>query len=183
MRSGWCGGEAAVGERQQGLFRFSFNSSLRVEVQGARVTLREALRASFRRWSDSGARAGRTSRLERTRGPALERFPPGQEYPIAAGRPAGQSIYSRLGGYEDVNDAERLSQDPTFRLIGSRKIWERGAALISRLQSFETEPLTRDGAADARGKPRRSGRAQSRVSRPGRSYRFASAHRAGYGQY
>jgi len=53
-----------------------------------------------------------------------------------------QSIYSRLAGYEDVNDAERLSQDPTFRLIGSRKIWERGAALTSRLQSFETEVLT-----------------------------------------
>ena len=53
-----------------------------------------------------------------------------------------QSVYSRLAGYEDVNDAERLSQDPTFRLIGSRKIWERGAALTSRLQSFETEVLT-----------------------------------------
>ena len=53
-----------------------------------------------------------------------------------------QSIYSRLAGYEDVNDAARLSQDPIFRLIGSRKIWERGAALTSRLQSFETEVLT-----------------------------------------
>ena len=47
-----------------------------------------------------------------------------------------QSVYSRLAGYEDVNDAERVSQDPTFRLIGSEKIWERGAALTSRLQSF-----------------------------------------------
>ena len=53
-----------------------------------------------------------------------------------------QSVYSRLAGYEDLNDAARLSQDPTFRLIGSRKIWERGAALTSRLQSFETELLT-----------------------------------------
>jgi hypothetical protein len=52
-----------------------------------------------------------------------------------------QSVYSRLAGYEDVNDAERLSQDPTFRLIGSEKIWDRGAALTSRLQSFETELL------------------------------------------
>ncbi|MCP5109843.1 MAG: IS1380 family transposase, partial [bacterium] len=52
-----------------------------------------------------------------------------------------QSVYSRLAGYEDVNDAERLSQDPTFRLMGSEKIWERGAALTSRLQSFETELL------------------------------------------
>ena len=33
-----------------------------------------------------------------------------------------QSVYSRLAGYEDVNDAERLSQDPTFRLISSEKI-------------------------------------------------------------
>jgi len=56
-----------------------------------------------------------------------------------------QSVYSRLAGYEDVNDAERLSQDPTFRLIGSEKIWERGAALTSRLQSFETELLAQEG--------------------------------------
>ena len=53
-----------------------------------------------------------------------------------------QSVYSRLAGYEDVNDAERLSQDPAFRLIGSEKVLERGAALTSRLQSLETELLT-----------------------------------------
>ncbi len=52
-----------------------------------------------------------------------------------------QSVYSRIAGYEDGNDTERLSQDPTFRLIGFEKIWERGAALTSRLQSFETEVL------------------------------------------
>jgi len=55
-----------------------------------------------------------------------------------------QSIYSRLAGYEDVNDAERLSQDPTFRLIDPKKIWERGAALPSRLHWFETEVLSQD---------------------------------------
>ena len=32
-----------------------------------------------------------------------------------------QSVYNRLAGYEDLNDAEQLSQDPTFRLIGSEK--------------------------------------------------------------
>jgi hypothetical protein len=41
-----------------------------------------------------------------------------------------QSVYRRLAGYEDVNDAERLSQDPTLRLIGSEKFWGRGAALL-----------------------------------------------------
>jgi hypothetical protein len=55
-----------------------------------------------------------------------------------------QSVYSRLAGYADVNDAERLSQDPTFRLIGSKKILERGAALTSRLQSFETGVLIQE---------------------------------------
>jgi hypothetical protein len=55
-----------------------------------------------------------------------------------------QSVYSRLAGYEDVNDAERLAEDPAIRLIGSEKIWERGAALTSRLQSFETELLSRE---------------------------------------
>jgi hypothetical protein len=37
-----------------------------------------------------------------------------------------------------------LSHDPTFRLIGSEKIWERGAALASRLQTFETEMLAEE---------------------------------------
>jgi hypothetical protein len=55
-----------------------------------------------------------------------------------------QSVYSRLAGYEDVNDAERVSQDPTFRLIGSDKIWDRGPALTPRLQSFETEMLAEE---------------------------------------
>jgi hypothetical protein len=55
-----------------------------------------------------------------------------------------QSVYSRLAGYEDLNDAKRLSQDPAFRLISSEKIWDRGVAHTSRLQSFETEMLAED---------------------------------------
>jgi hypothetical protein len=43
-----------------------------------------------------------------------------------------------------VNDAERLFQDPTFRLIGSEKVWERGAALTSSLQSLETDLLAQE---------------------------------------
>ena len=35
----------------------------------------------------------------------------------------------------------RVSADPTFRLIGSKRNWDRGGALTSRLQSFETEML------------------------------------------
>lgn len=55
-----------------------------------------------------------------------------------------QSAYSRLAGYEDLNDAAQLAADPTFRLIGSTKIWDRGAALTSTLHWFETDLLTRE---------------------------------------
>jgi hypothetical protein len=40
-----------------------------------------------------------------------------------------QSIYGRLAGYENLNDSERLAADPTFRLMGSRKMWDRGVVL------------------------------------------------------
>ena len=36
-----------------------------------------------------------------------------------------QSIYSRLAGYEDTNDAERLAEDPTFRMLASRSTGSR----------------------------------------------------------
>jgi hypothetical protein len=55
-----------------------------------------------------------------------------------------QSVYSRLAGYEDLNDSERLAADPTLRLISSQKIWDRGAALTSTLHWFEAELLTRE---------------------------------------
>jgi len=55
-----------------------------------------------------------------------------------------QSVYSRLAGYEDLNDAERLAAGPTFRLTSSKIIWDRGAALTSTLHWFETELLTQE---------------------------------------
>ena len=38
----------------------------------------------------------------------------------------------------------RVSADPTFRLIGSPKLWDRGAALTSTLHWFEIDLLTQD---------------------------------------
>jgi len=46
----------------------------------------------------------------------------GQNTPFPLADLFRQSVYNRLAGYEDVHDAERLSQDPTFRLLGSEKI-------------------------------------------------------------
>ena len=59
-----------------------------------------------------------------------------------------QSVYSRLAGYEDTNDAERLAQDPTMRVVvGRRGGPERPAASTNTMSRFETEVLTQDGIA------------------------------------
>src|SRR6266851_891546 len=136
MRVGWCGGWQPVGETQKPPFQLSFNSSLRVEFQGAPVTSDGGL-ILVRELDD---RLGLSALMERL----LIDSRRGKHVQMPLSDLLRQSIYSRLAGYEDVNDAERFSQDPTFRLIGSRKIWERGAALTSRLQSFETEVLTQE---------------------------------------
>ncbi len=129
-----------MGEKQNQPFQLSFNPSLKVDFQGSRVTSDSGLLLVRELDERLGLSAlivenildGRRGKNTQLPLPDLLR----------------QSIYSRLAGYEDVNDAERLSQDPTFRLIGSEKIWDRGAALPSRLHWFETEVLSREENLD-----------------------------------
>ncbi len=55
-----------------------------------------------------------------------------------------QSVYSRLAGYEDVNDAERLSVDPAMRhVVGGRAaLTDKQAASTSEVGRLETEILS-----------------------------------------
>ena len=55
-----------------------------------------------------------------------------------------QSIFSRLAGYEDVNDAERLCIDPAMRhVVGGRaSLSDKCAASASEVGRFETETLS-----------------------------------------
>ena len=124
-----------MGEKQNQPFQLSFNASLKVDFQGSRVT------------SDGGLILVRELDERLGFGELIEQHlndPRGTNTRLPLADLLRQSVYSRLAGYEDMNDAERLSQDPTFRLIGSEKIWERGAALTSRLQTFETEMLAEE---------------------------------------
>jgi hypothetical protein len=130
-----------VGETQNRTFHFSFCSSLKVDFQGSQVTSDAGL--LLVRELDEHLGLGQLIRENLTDARR------GKNTQLPLSDLLRQSIYSRLAGYEDLNDAERLSQDPTFRLIGSEKIWERGAALPSRLHWFETEVLTQ--ASNLRG--------------------------------
>jgi len=124
-----------VGERQNQPFQLSFNASLKVGFQGSRVT------------SDGGLilvreldeRLG----LEKLIEEHLSDSRQGLNKQFTLTDLLRQSVYSRMAGYEDLNDTLRLAADPTFRLIGSQRIWDRGAALTSTLHWFETELLTK----------------------------------------
>jgi len=65
---------------------------------------------------------------------------------IASHRVGGllrQSVFGRLAGYEDVNDAERLRRDPAMRwVVGDRAITD-SAASASQMGRFETKWLSR----------------------------------------
>jgi hypothetical protein len=125
-----------MGEQYHEPFQLSFNSSLRVDFQGSRVTSDGGLMVV----RELDERLGFSELIAQH----LTDSRRGKNTQLPLADLLRQSVYSRLAGYEDVNDAERVSQDPTFRLIGSAKIWERGAALTSRLQSFETEILAEE---------------------------------------
>jgi hypothetical protein len=123
-----------MGEKQNQPFQLSFNASLKIDFQGSRVT------------SDGGLILVRELDEHLGFGELIARHltdsRKGKNTQLPLADLLRQSVYSRIAGYEDVNDDARVSQDPTFRLIGSEKIWDRGAALTSRLPTFETEMLS-----------------------------------------
>ena len=55
-----------------------------------------------------------------------------------------QSIFSRLAGYDDINDADRLAQGPTVRVVVGWQGSERKGASTSEMGRFETEFLTQE---------------------------------------
>jgi len=50
-----------------------------------------------------------------------------------------QSVYTRLVGYEDTNDAPRLARDPATQTVVGRRALEKQPASTNTLSRFETE--------------------------------------------
>ena len=122
-----------MGEKENKPFQLTFNGFLKVDFQGSRVT------------SDGGLILVRELDERLGLGQLIDEHlsdsRQGLNKKFALADLLRQSVYSRLAGYEDLNDAVRVSADPTFRLIGSKRNWDRGAALTSTLHGFETEML------------------------------------------
>src|SRR5438309_9255546 len=132
----WCGGHRPVGDAESGPVRLSFNPQLRVEFRGATVTSDTGLLLP----RELDERLGLSALIERH----LSDPRTGRNFQFPLADLVRQSIYSRLAGYEDTNDAERLAQDPTFRMLASRERRETSVALTSTLHWFETDVLAEE---------------------------------------
>ena len=126
-----------MGEKENGPFQFTFNGLLKVAFQGSHITSDAGLILVRELDERLGLEQLITDHLSDSRHGTNTQF--------RVADLLRQSVYSRLAGYEDLNDAVRLSTDPTFRLIGSPKRWDQTAALTSTLHWFETELLTGEG--------------------------------------
>src|SRR5499426_3065153 len=132
----WCGGHHPVGDAESSPIRFSFNPQLRIEFRGATVTSDAGLLLP----RELDERLGLNTLIERyLSDPRTGR---NCQFPLAD--LFRQSIYSRLAGYEDTNDAARLAEDPTFRMLASRERRAMSVALTSTLHWFETDVLAEE---------------------------------------
>jgi Transposase DDE domain group 1 len=125
-----------MGDCQNGDLRVNFDRTLKLRFLGSQVTTDAGLLAyreldEALRLTATGAESVQDSRLGQNKQHGL--------LPLLR-----QSIYSRLAGYEDVNDAERLCVDPTMRhLVGGKASQpKKQAASTSEVGRFETEMLS-----------------------------------------
>src|SRR3989442_11882102 len=129
----WCGGHHPVGDTKSGPIRLTFNPQLRVEFRGATVTSDAGLLLPRELDKRLGLDALIARHLTDPRIGHNRQFPLPDLF--------RQSIYSRLAGDEDTNDAERLAEDPTFRMLASRERRETSVALTSTLHWFACRQL------------------------------------------
>src|SRR6516225_6710158 len=123
-----------MGESNNDPLRLDFDRQLKLELHGSTVT------------SDAGALAYRelddALALTCPAATGLHDTRTGHNTQHSLVALLRQSIYSRLAGYEDVNDAERLCLDPALRAVVGGRAKDTQAASTSEMGRFETETLS-----------------------------------------
>ena len=129
-----------MGESSDTLLKLQFDRRVRLDFRGATIT------------SDAGLLACReldaALGLTETANDYIHESRTGRNVQHRLLPLLRQSVYSRLAGYEDTNDAERLAQDPAMRVIVGWQGTDKQAASTNTMSRFETEVLTEEENLD-----------------------------------
>jgi len=122
-----------MGENFQKALKLQFDKRLKLEFQGAQITSDAGLLV-FRELDEAlGLTEMAPNYLRDSRGGRNVQH---ELVPLLR-----QSVYSRLAGYEDTNDAEKLARDPAMQAVVGRRALEKRAASTNTLSRFETDVL------------------------------------------
>ena len=130
-----------MGETKDGVLRLDFDRRLKLEFHGSKVTSDAGL-LPYRELDDALG-------LTEIAGDVLTDTRRGKNARHGLAGQFRQSVFGRLGGYDDVNDAGRLSLDPAMRWMVGGEAVERQAASTSQMGRFETELLATDANVEA----------------------------------
>ena len=125
-----------AGESENEPLRLDFDRRLKLEFHGSKITTDAGLLA-YRELDDA---LGLTDMV----GDDLVDPRTGKNGRHALTGLFRQSVFGRLGGYEAVNDADRLGRDPAMRWVVGGRAVAKQAASTSQMGCFETEFLAAD---------------------------------------
>jgi hypothetical protein len=125
-----------TGESKDGVLRLDFDRRLKLEFHGSKVTSDAGL-LPYRELDDAVG-------LTEIAGNVLRDTRRGKNGRHGLVGQFRQSVFGRIGGYDDVNDADRLSLDPVMRWIVGGHAVTKHAASTSQMGRFETEVLARE---------------------------------------
>ena len=125
-----------MGESSDTLLKLQFDRRVRLDFRGATITSDAGLLACRELDAALGLTEAANDYLHESR--------TGQNVQHRLLPLLRQSVYSRLAGYEDTNDAERLAQDPAMRVIVGWQGTDKQAASTNTMSRFETEVLTEE---------------------------------------